>query len=294
MKTKLHIFKEVANHLSFTKAAEHLFISQPAVSKAIRLLEEEYKTSFFLRKRNSIELTQEGKTFLGYVNKILDLYAELENQFLSLDEHAPRHIELGASTTLANYIIPKIIAAFNHPSPKTTFSVTSGNSKEIEELILNRQLNFGITEGSGSHRKLQFKKFIKDELVLVTNAQNKQIPSGSIAKQKLSELSYAERELGSGTRKMIYSLLNSFEINKLNTVITLSSTEAIKNYLYHSDAYSLLSIHAVKDDIANNKLKIIEIKNLKLERWFYFISRTGYKSKVMDYFERLVKNNYNL
>ena len=75
MKNKLHIFKSVAQHASFTKAAEQLFISQPAVSKAIRNLEDDYKCAFFIRKRNSIELTDNGKAFLVYANRILDIYS---------------------------------------------------------------------------------------------------------------------------------------------------------------------------------------------------------------------------
>ena len=118
MKTKLHIFKIVTNYLSFTKAAEQLFISQPAVSKTIRNLEEEYRITLFLRKRNSIELTSGGKAFLSYTNKILEIYSEMEDQFLYQNEKFPDLINFGVSTTLANYIIPKIISKFRVQFPK--------------------------------------------------------------------------------------------------------------------------------------------------------------------------------
>ena len=154
MKTKLHIFKVVANHLSFTKASEQLFLSQPAVSKTIRNLEETYKITLFLRKRNSIELTNEGKAFLIYTNKILDIYTEMENQFLHQNNTFPEVINFGVSTTVANYIIPKVIAKFRTQFPKVKFEITSGNSDDIEELILNQKLNFGIIEGKNTNRKL--------------------------------------------------------------------------------------------------------------------------------------------
>ena len=102
MQTKLHIFKVVAQHLSFTKAAEQLHISQPAISKTIRNLEETYKTSFFSRKRNSISLTKEGKSFLIYVNKIIEIYNQMDEQFLYKNETFPETINLGVSTTLSN------------------------------------------------------------------------------------------------------------------------------------------------------------------------------------------------
>ncbi|MBX2943403.1 MAG: LysR family transcriptional regulator [Cyclobacteriaceae bacterium] len=289
MRNKLLIFKIVAYHASFTKAAEQLYISQPAVSKAIRNLEDEYKRTFFLRKRSSIELTEDGKAFLVYVDRILSIFAEMEEQFINQKEALPTAISFGVSTTLANYIIPKIIANFRLQYPKINFEIKSGNSEEIENLILNQQLDFGITEGNNTNRKLQFKKFIKDEIVLVTNANNVSIKNDTIDIKTLSTLPFIERESGSGTREMIYEFLKKSKIKKLNTVVTLNSTEAIKHFLYYSNSYALVSIHAVNEDLIHNKLKIIDIKNLSIERWFYFVSRTGYQSKVMDLFQKFCR-----
>jgi len=293
MRTKLHIFKTVAYHLSFTKAAEELFISQPAVSKAIRNLEDEYKTTFFLRHRSSIELTDNGKAFLVYVNRILDIFSEVDNQFLNVKEVLPKDITFGVSTTLANYIIPKIIAKFRIQYPETTFKIKSGNSNDIEALLLNQQLDFGITEGKEANRKLLFKPFIKDEIVLVTNANNSAFKNGVINRETLQQLPIIEREFGSGTRNIMYEFLNKNDITALNTVVTLSSTEAIKNYLYYSNNYALLSINAVSEDLKNNKLRIIDISDLTMERWFHFVCRTGYQSKVMDTVEKFIRNNYS-
>ncbi|MCB0444670.1 MAG: LysR family transcriptional regulator [Gelidibacter sp.] len=293
MKTKLHIFKTVAHYSSFTKAAEHLFISQPAISKTIRNLEDTYKITLFLRKRNSIELTPDGKAFLVYTNRILEIYSEMEHQFLHQNKQFPDLISFGVSTTLANYIIPKVIAKFRIQFPQTKFKIISGNSEDIETLILNQELDFGITEGKNTNRKLQFNKFIKDEIVLATRMQNDVYKKGSITIDILQKIPMIEREMGSGTREIIYAFLNTHNIKKLNAVVTLNSTEAIKNYLYHSDNFALLSISAISDDLANNKLKIIDIKDLNIERWFYFVSRTGYQSNLMDYFEKLIWQNYN-
>ena len=293
MHTKLLIFKTVATYLSFTKAAEQLFISQPAISKSIRNLEEAYKTTLFLRKRNSIELTNEGKAFLIYTNKILEIYSEMENQFLHKNENHPDLINFGVSTTLANYIMPKVIAKFRTQFPNTKFEITAGNSDDIEELILNQTLNFGIIEGKNTNRKLQFSKFMKDEIVLVTNAKNNTFKKGIISLEVLQEIPFIMRELGSGTKEIVVEHLNKHHIKKLNTVVTLNSTEAIKNYLLNSDNFAFISIHAISEELTNNKLKIIDVKDLSIERWFYFVSRTGYQSNLMSYFEKYTLNNYN-
>lgn len=293
MKTKLHIFKIVADHLSFTKAAEQLFISQPAVSKTIRNLEEAYKITLFLRKRNSIDLTNDGKAFLVYANKILDIYSEMEHQFLYRNEAFPDLIKFGASTTLANYIMPKVIANFRVQFPNVKVKMTSGNSETIQELILNQELNFGIIEGKNTNRKLQFSPFKKDEIVLVTNATNMAFKNGVIRKKQLQEIPIIEREAGSGTKEIVNGFLKKHNVTKLNTVVTLNSTEAIKNYLLHSDHYAFISISAIINELSINKLKIIDVKNITIERWFYFVSRTGFQSKSMDFLENYIFKNHN-
>lgn len=293
MKTRLHVFKIVAEQLSFTKASELLFISQPAVSKTIKNLEDVYKSNFFTRRRNSIELTSDGKAFLIYVNRILKIYHEMDNQFLNLKNTLPKEIHFGVSTTAANYILPKIIATYKSQYPKVNVDIKSGNSEEIESLILKEQLHFGITEGNNSNRQLHFEKFIKDEIVLVTNVKNNAIKNNVVDKIMLQELPIVERELGSGTRDVIYKYLKEHNVDKLNSTLHLSSTEAIKNYLYHSDSYALISINAVSEDLMSNKLKIIDIKDISMERWFYFVSRKGYQSQIMTHFKNYVRSSYN-
>ncbi len=293
MKTKLHIFKTVAYHASFTKAAEQLFISQPAVSKAVRNLEEAYKSTFFIRKRNSIELTHEGEMFLKYVNRILSVYSEMDDCFINTKEPIPAFLKFGVSTTVANYLIPKVIANFRKQFPQTCFDIKSGNSESIETLILNQELDFGITEGKNTNPQLQFNQFVKDEIVLVTNASNNLFKNDEIDKKSLYKMSFVMREHGSGTRDIIQSALELHQISSLETAVTLNSTEAIKHYLYYSNAYAFISIHAVSEDLIANKLKIIDVKGFSIERWFYFVSRTGYQSVLMDQFERFSKNNYN-
>ncbi|MEQ3665717.1 LysR family transcriptional regulator [Olleya sp.] len=293
MKTKLHIFKIVAKHLSFTKAAEQLYLSQPAISKAIKNLEQDYKTTLFIRKRNSIELTAEGKSFLIYTNKILTIYSEMDERFLLKKENIPDFIHFGVSTTISNYIIPKTIAKFRAQYPETKFNIISNNSETIENLILNEDIDFGITEGSSANPKLHFEKFIKDEIVLVTNAKNYSFPKGSIDINTLQDLPMIERETGSGTKEIIDAFLSKNNISKLNSVVSFNSTEAIKSYLLNSDHYALLSIHSIKDDLKNNKLRIIDIKDLDIQRWFYFVKRTGYLSHTFDYFKKIIRFNYN-
>lgn len=109
----------------------------------------------------------------------------------------------------------------------------------------------------------------------------------------MQKIPLVSREIGSGTKEIIDEFLAKHSVKSLNTIVTLNSTEAIKNFLINSDSYAFLSINAVGNDLLNNRLRIIDIEGLSIERWFYFISRTGYQSKVMDYIEKFSHSNYN-
>ena len=292
MKNQLKIFIKVAQHLSFTLASKELNLSQPAVSKNISKLEEQYNTNFFSRSRNAISLTNEGKVFLDYAYRITSLYEELENSFLLNQTDTRLNFELGLSTTIATYIMPKVLAKIQQNTKNIQFNVTSSNTSDIERKILNKSLDFGIVEGKTSNQILTYTTFIKDEIVLVTSANNHQ-RKVSITPNALTKVPFVSREMGSGTRDIIEEVLAKNKIESLNSVITLNSTEAIEQYLYHSNAYALLSIHAVTEKLTQNKLRIVDIKGLNFEREFYFVHRTGYQSKKMDLLRQLINTNYN-
>lgn len=292
MNYKLKTFIKVSQHSSFTLASKELNISQPAVSKTISKLEEEYNTSFFNRSRNSISLTNEGKIFLDYAYKITELFEELENSFLLNEESNSLEFNLGLSTTIATYVMPKVLAKIQQNSNNIKFNIISGNTKGIEHKILNQELEFGIVEGKSSNQLLRYSKFIKDEIVLVTSTNNTNSKS-SISKQELSKIPYTGREIGSGTREIIEETLKKNNITKLNRVITLNNTEAIEQYLHYSNSYALLSIHAVTEKLIQNKLKIVDIKGISFQREFDFVCRTSYQSKKMNLLYKLIRTNYN-
>ena len=292
MKYKLRIFVKVAAHSSFTLAARELNLSQPAVSKAIARLEEDYHTSFFHRSRNSITLTNEGKIFLEYAKKILHLLEELENTFLSRQASGSGHFDIGMSTTIATYVMPKILARIQRSDPGMIFNITSANTRIIEQKILNQTLDYGIVEGKSSDQLLKYTLFIRDEIVLATRNGNTAAKS-VISKNDLTSLPLISRETGSGTRDIIENLLRENKIDPPPPLITLDSTEATVRYLENSDAYALISIHAIADKLAQNQLKIIDIKGLTFARGFYFVCRTGYQSPRMDLLFQMIRTNYN-
>ncbi len=294
MDFRLQVFKKVATKLNFTKAAEELFISQPAVSKHIKELEIEYNIKLFDREKGKIVLTPEGKVFLNYANQIISLYRNMESYFLSLNNNLEKEIVFGASTTISQYIIPKILPLLQESFSKSKFSLVSGNSTKIEELLLNKEIDFGLVEGTHNHPLLTYDFFMRDEIVLLTKSNpNQSHPEVDL--QKLKNFPLIFREKGSGTRKIIEDVLleKQTPLNTFINITTLGSTESIKTYLLNSNSYAFISIHAVEEALKSNLLQIIDVENLEISREFYLVTTQGYTSASYKIIKKFLIDNYN-
>lgn len=293
MDHKLKIFKEVALTKSFTKAAQNLYISQPAVSKTIKNLEQKYGKAFFERTGNTIALTAEGEVFLKYAESLLKIYEKITHEFSSENPAFPSKLKIGASTTIAQYIIPKIAASIQNTYEDLNFRLISGNTDEVQQLILNGQLDFAIIEGDNQNTRLAYEPFVKDELVLVTSANNPHFKFEEITMAELSQIDFVEREMGSGTREVIANTLKKHQIPHLRIKATLGSTEGIKQYLRYSHHFAFLSIHAIQQEILDGHLRVIEIEGFSIDRWFHFLTRQGFQSRLIEKLKNLFTEAYN-
>lgn len=295
MDFRLLVFKNVADHLSFTKASKALFISQPAVTRHINELEKQYEKALFNRLGNKISLTEEGQLFLSYTNRILELYQELETSFQHFNNIFPKQIAMGASTTIAQYLLPTLFFNLRTNYPDTDFELLNDNSENIESLLLEKKISLGFTEGSPSHPSIHYETFVKDEIVLVTKANNTILNGAKgITMDQLIQLPLVMREEGSGTRKIIEQSLKANQINPINLKIDmiLGSSESIKTYLLHSNSFAFLSIHSIAEELRSNKFRIIDIQNLDMQRLFYFATLHGIHTKVITTLKTFFKSEY--
>ena len=170
---RLKVFYTVAQRLSFTKAASELFITQPAVTKHIKELEQQLSVQLFKRNGNNIALTSAGKILEKYAEKIFQTYTELETELAQLNNLEAGTLHIGASTTVAQTILPKLLAMFKKTYPKVTFNFIQANTDQISQLVLVEKIDIAIVEGAAHSPQLSYTDFIKDEIVLVTSANNK-------------------------------------------------------------------------------------------------------------------------
>lgn len=296
MDFRLKVFYAVANRLSFTKAATELFITQPAVSKHIQELEEEYKIKLFDRNGNKISLTQAGQLLLSHTNKIFEIYRAIDFDMSSLINRQRGLLRIGASTTISQYIIPPLLAHFHQKLKEVKVNLRNGNTEQIEKALLNKEIEIGIVEGQSKNKAIKYTPFLKDELVLVCNSKNPLACKTEISKEDLLTMSFLMREQGSGTLEVIEYALKPLNINLSQLVIEmeLGSTESIKSYLMNSDCVAFISIHAIAKELKNQELVILDIRNLIIERHFYIISLQGKTDALSELFINSVSNHYNL
>lgn len=296
MDFRLKVFFTVATRLSFTKAATELFITQPAVSKHIQELEEAYKVKLFDRTGSKISLTHAGEQLVKHAKNIFEIYREIDFEMSALIKEQYGMLRVGASTTISQYIIPPLLARFHQEMQGVKVILRNGNTEQIENALLNKEIETGIVEGQSKNKAIKYTPFLKDELVLVCNRANPLVNKEDITKEDLLQLRFLMREQGSGTLEVIEHALKPLKIKMSELIVEmqLGSTESIKSYLMNSNCVAFVSIHAIEKELKNKELVILDVDNLIIERYFYIISLQGKINALSDLFIKNISKQYNL
>ena len=291
---RLKVFYAVAKRLNFTKAAEELFITQPAVTKHIHELEEHFNVRLFERRGNRTFLTEEGNTLLHHVNKLQQVYTEMEFDMNSLTSKQSGQLRLGASTTIAQYIISPLLASFHKKYKDIHIHLVHGNTEQIELALQQKEIDLGMIEGHSKNRDIKYIPFLKDELVLVASYNNVLATKSSISVEELKKIPLLLREPGSGSLEVVVHALKQkgIKLSQLNIEMQLGTTEGIISYLKHSNCIAFLSIHSILMELHQKTLRIIDVKGLSIERPFYFIHLHGDTSSLPALFMRYA-SQYN-
>lgn len=292
---RLKVFHSVAVHLNFTKAAEELYISQPAVTKNIKELETELDAKLFDRLSNKVALTEAGRIVFDYAEHVLELDKKLTFDLSTLKQKYAGQLKLGASTAIGQYILPSILAKFHERHTDIALVLLNDNTEKIERALLRNEIDLGIVEGSSKNNQIKYIPFIKDEIVAIAHTSQPLSKKDEISLSELKLLPLVLREAGSGSLEVISKKLKEQDIRlqDLNILMHLGSTESIKTYLANSNCLGLISINAVSKEIANGEFKVIDIKNFEIERMFYFIHTHGKLSGLAEIFMRFIQQDHS-
>lgn len=292
---RLKVFYEVQKSLNFSKAAEVLCITQPAVSKHINALENDLGVALFSRTKHGVKLTKEGEIYADYAREILSLYDEAKFKMNEFRNVYKGIITIGASTTIAQYILPEIVAQFIKKHPHVSVNLLSSNTEDVENMMINDKIDLGFIEGISGKPQLKYIETWNDELICVCNPHHPLAGKENCRLAEILQFPWVIREQGSGSLDVLFSRLKQEGIskNKVSVEAHLGSTESIKSYLEFSDAVGFLSVFSVKNEILNGKLRIVDIKNFVVSRKLYALEhQSGALKNLPKLFLQFIKNNF--
>lgn len=290
---RLKVFITAARTLSFTRAAEQLCISQPAVSKHVAELEARYGLQLFTRRGSRLELTDAGRTLLDAAERLADDYRRLEYEMSLCTGQTEGELRLGASTTIAQYLLPPLLARFTTRFPQVRVSLLSGNSGQVEQALGDHAIDLGLVESVSRRQGLHYTPFRADELVLVARPGGPYARTESVTPEALCRIPLVLRESGSGTLEVISAALaeRGIRLSQLNVVLRLGSTEGIKRFVRHSDAMAIVSAFSVVDELRSGTLRIVDLDGLPLLRDFVFVHAEAHPARLVRQFLDFARND---
>lgn len=283
---RLQVFHTVARLLSFTKAAETLHMTQPAVTFQIRQLEEYFNTRLFDRTHNKISLTAAGERVFQYAEKILLLYGEMESQVRELTGDVSGILIIGASTTIAEYVLPILLGEFKEKHPGINIRLKVSNSLGIVHMVEDNSVDVGIVESPVTNKNLTVEVCWLDKLVFICQPNHPMAKKATIRGQDLVGLPFVCREEGSGTREYIaeYLAKNDMTHHDLNVSVEVGNPEAVKSAVEAGLGVSIVSQATIIKELKLNTL-VARPLDPPLERPFSLVfQRQKFRLRAMDEF----------
>ncbi len=258
---RLQVFYAVARQLSFTKAAEQLFMTQPAVTFQVKQLEEHFNTRLFERSHGRIALTAAGRLVMGYAEKILGISDELETRVGELTGEIGGPLLLGASMTIAEYLLPQVLGEFKARHPQVQAHMTVANSETIEQRVADHALDVGLIESPAHLSNLHTEVFCEDELVVICACKHKFALAASVTPAQVAGEPIISRETGSGTREFADNYFRECGVlpEELNIVMELGSPEAIKGVVETGLGVSVASRATVAKELKLGTLAAVRL-----------------------------------
>lgn len=280
---RLKIFHTVARLLNFTKAGEQLHMTQPAVTFQIRQLEEQFNIRLFDRTHNKVTLTDAGKQVYMYADRILKLYDDMNRSITEMTGDVSGGVYLGASTTIAEYMLPLLIGEFKSKFPDVNISLKESNSEDIIAMVENNVVDLAIVEGSVNNKNLIVEKCRVDQLLVIMPNNHALAKLPVLHVNDLLGHPFISRESGSGTQETITRYVEEHcPDGILNVCFELSSPEAIKGAVEAGMGISIVSRASIEKELKLGTLTAIELSP-KLERPFSFVrQRYKFKSRAAD------------
>jgi len=288
---RLQVFHAVAKHLSFTKAAEALFMTQPAVTFQIKQLEEHFNSRLFDRGHGRISLTPAGEIVLDYAERILALSAELDTRLKEMTGQVAGPLLVGASTTIAEFLLPRILGEFKGQFAKVSPRLFVANSETVESRVAEHTLDIGLIEAPSHLATVLTEVVCEDELQVVCAVSHPLARLKSVTPKQLVQYPIISRESGSGTREVTdqYFQKAGIKPESLHVEMELGSPEAIKGLVATGLGFAILSRATVAKEIQLGQLVRIPLSPRLIRDFSVVYPKERFRSRLVNTFVQFAK-----
>ena len=283
---RLQVFYTVARLLSFTKAADSLHMTQPAVTFQIRQLEEFFNTRLFDRTHNKISLTEAGQEVFAYAERIIGLYNEMDNQVRKLTGDVIGVLVIGASTTIAEYRIPTLLGDFQQKFPDVRLRLKVSNTVGIVHMVENNEIDVGIVEAPVTNKNLVVKVCWCDQLMLICPPDHELADEKTVIAEQVQPYPFIAREEGSGTREVISNYFDQrgLDFGDLKTTMEFGSPESVKSAVEAGLGISIISETTLNKELKLGTLRAISLKPPMIRPFSIVYQRQKFRLRAMEEF----------
>lgn len=288
----LDTYCKVVEEGSISEVAKRKYISQPAITRQIRQLEEAYNTLLFNRDKGKLIVTKEGKELYNLFKEIVYKYKLSFERLENLKDEREHHLSIGSSFTIGEYVLPNLLGKFKYYNPTVEINLIVNSTPKIIKKLEGDEIGLALVEGEVKNSNLIARKFLEDELVVICSIHHEKW--GGIDKIDLEELLNEKliwREKKSSTRKWLEKrLFQHKKLDKCNIYMELGSNQAIKNAVEHNLGVAIMSNLAVEHELESSMLKKLRIRNLNLKRslWVVKKKRSFYRKIEQNFLQFLM------
>ncbi|WP_169081934.1 LysR family transcriptional regulator [Paenibacillus sp. PL91] len=280
----LRVFVTVAEQSHFSRAAELLNISQPGVSQHIRNLENELDAKLLHRSPKHVRLTEAGEMMYKTAKQILALYEGTIQDIHRLQDKVTGMIQIGASFTIGEYVLPKRLAEFAAQYPLVAMQVTIGNTEEIVQAVRANELDIGLIEGDANAADLVITPFMKDEMILIAPSAHPLAAAHFVDADMLQNQVWVLRESGSGTRAYSDQFIQDAKIAQKRSYV-FNSSQSVKEAVIAGLGIAMLSRWAVRRELESGEMSELRLNKDRFERSFSIIRhKEGSSTMASDVF----------
>ncbi len=280
---RLQVFHTVARVMSFTKAAETLHMTQPAVTFQVKQLEDFFNTRLFDRTHNKITLTEAGKTIYDYSGQILDLYEKMNSDVREMTGEVTGTLVVGASTTVAEYMLPSLLGAFKKQYDDVNIRLQVGNTDAIVAMVENNMIDFGLVEAPVQNKNLDVHVCRIDEMQVICPKDHPLAKRDKVTIEEVRKYGYVSREEGSGSRAVINTYIREqgLSYSDLNVVMELGSPEAVKMAVESDVGLAIVSRTTLAKELKLDTLKAIPLDPPLLRPFSHIRQKHKFRHKAV-------------